>query len=191
MKNLDNVKKMFEKNRYKRIFWECIVVEHDNCFYKTPNYTWKMVHSWKDKYKCVVNSVDLIKKYFSKICKITETEITKNDECHYIIKQKKIHGDILKFSDFKNEIIRKKMTEILKINKQLWKKEWYFLDLFWTDVFFKLKVSNLILYKNDIYIFDFWLLNKNSKNYFFRFLSYIFYYLQIFLLDILIRFLKS
>lgn len=190
MKNIEKVKECLLKEKHKRFFWENIVIQKDDFFYKTLNRMWKIMHHWENKYKSVVENIELIEEYFWNICEIAETEVIKDEDFFYIIKQKKLNWNILKFRDLKHKKVKNKMIEIMKINNIFWKEKWLFLDIFWTDVLFKPhSIHNLMIDDDKIFIFDFWLLNKNSPVIIFRILSYFFYYLQNFLFKILIKFL--
>jgi len=190
MKNLINVKLLFKKEKFKRIFWENIVVYDEWYFYKTLNRLWKIMHPRKNRFNNIKNNIDIIKEYFWNICEIADTEIIPDEEYLYIIRQQKINWNILKISNLKNKEIKESFIKIMNINIKLWKEKWYFLDIFWTDVLLNFfYIHNLMLYNWNIYIFDFWLLNRNSTNPFFRFVSLCFYYIQILFFKLIIKFL--
>lgn len=191
MQNINKVKEIFYKKKSKRLLWENIVIEYWNYYYKTLSKFWKFMYKWEKKYSNLLKYKKIIEENFWDICEIAETEIIKDPEFHYIIKQKTLEWKIMEVSDLKDENIQKKFKIIIKRNKDFWNKKWYFLDLFWTDMFFSpFKIHNLIVCNWEIYIFDFWLLNKNSKNKAFRITTYFFYLIQSFLIFIILKFYK-
>ena len=188
MKSIEKVKKLFLSRRYNRILWENIVVKHKTIFYKTLNFFWKVMNPWKNKYEKIKKNIYLIKRYFNTTCRIAPSVVIKDDVFIYIIKQKKVDWEIMKFSDLDNIEVREKLKEIMRINKVFWEEEGLFLDLFWTDIILKpYLIHNLILHEKNIYIFDFWLLDRKSENIIFKLLSHTFYNLQMFLLKFLTK----
>lgn len=191
MKELEKVKKLLKENKRSRPLAENIVIEYNNHFYKAPNYSAKyLFYKWIDSYSFVKKSYQLLKEKFWDDFKIVETQIFKDKNFQYIIKQKKIEGRILEKKDLKEKIVKEKIEHLLKKNKALWKKQWFFLDILGTESLYNpSKMHNIFICENkDLYIFDFWLLNKNAKSYTFRFFSYLFYFIQSFWLEkILLR----
>lgn len=181
MEEISKVKKLLLKNQKSRILAENIVIEDKWCFYKSPNFSGQFLfYKWVCPYEFVNKSYNLLKKYFWNDFQIVDSDIYKDNDLYYIIKQKKINWRMLHKKDFKDSDIKKSFEKLLEINEKIWKKEGMFLDILWTDVIFKpLYIHNLFICKDKkLYIFDFWLLNKNAKSFIFRILSYLFYYLQ-------------
>lgn len=185
MKELKHIKKLFKKNKFTRAFAENIVVEYENYFYKTPNISGKyLFYKWVDPYDSIHDSFKIIENTFWKKCKIAPTKIHRDKEFSCIIKQEKLNGNILSKQDLKDPIIKKEIRELLKLNKKLWKKTWLFLDILWTDcIFHPTSLHNLMIYKGHIYLFDFWLLDKNANSVIFRFFSKLFFHLQCFWIE--------
>jgi hypothetical protein len=78
-----------------------------------------------------------------------------------------------------NDILKNRFNLMVEINKKLWKEKWYSLDFLWAQIFYKpFKLHNLLIKDNEIYLFDFWLLNKNSNSLLVKYLSPIWYHLQ-------------
>lgn len=168
-----------------RILWENFVFKEWSYYYKMPSFVWKNIFYTKnDSYNQAVKNFDLIKKYFWKVIKIAQTEIMKNDDWHYIIKQKAIEWTILSMQDLEeNYLLRSKFRKLVIINEIMWEKEWVFLDLLWSDFVYKpTKINNLIVKWNEIFIFDFGLLEKKPKNFLFKFVSTIAQKIQIFII---------
>lgn len=180
MNELKKVKKILLKKQSWRIFSENIVIEYNNSFYKCPNFAWKFIfYKWIDAYKFIHKSYKLLLNYFSNDFKVVNSKIIKDKKLIYIIKQEKINWRLLVKKDLKDKKIRKQVIKLLEINDFLWKKEWLFLDILWTDIISKpLTFHNIFINDWELYIFDFWLLNKKAHSRTFRFLSYLFYYLQ-------------
>jgi len=86
MENRNTIKDLLRKNSTKRIFAENIVIEHNNYFYKTPNFSWKyFFYNWKNAYKEVKENHDIIKTYFWEHFKVTNTEFYQDEDLLYII----------------------------------------------------------------------------------------------------------
>lgn len=185
MEKLNIIKDLIKQNSKKRIFAENIVVEHNNYFYKSPHFSWKyFFYNWKNAYKSVKESYDIIKTYFWNDFNITKTKFYEDKELHYIIKQEKINWDLINFKKIKDIKIKDQISLLLEINKNLWKEKWLFLDILWTEALYNpFTLHNLIINNNEIYIFDFWFLDKNSSNIAFKWFSILFYYLQLFWIE--------
>jgi hypothetical protein len=66
----------------------------------------------------------------------------------------------------------------------MWKEKWLFLDILGTDcIFHPTSLHNLMIYKGHIYLFDFWLLDKNANSIIFRFFSRLFFHMQCFWIE--------
>lgn len=187
IKNIEKIKKILLKNKFKRILWENIVVEYENFFYKTPNFAWKyLFYKWINAYEFITNIIKILEENFWNDFYIVKTEIIQDEKLKYIIKQEKINNSkILTKKNLKEKEIKDKIKLLLEKNKKIWKEKWFFLDMLWTDSFFApFSIHNILIDdKNKLYIFDFWVLNKNANCYIFKFFSYLFYYLQIFWLE--------
>jgi len=180
MEELQKVKELLLKNQSKRMFAENIVIEYNNYFYKCPNFSWKFLFYKRiNAFEFINKSYSLLLLYFSKDFNIANTKIINDEKFWYIIKQDKIKWTALVRKDLINNKIKNKVILLLKINDELWEKEWFFLDILWTDIISNpLTFHNIFISDWELYIFDFWLLNKNANSKTFRFLSYLFYYLQ-------------
>lgn len=180
---INKIRKLRKNHSSLRIFWENFVFSEWDFFYKMPSFIWKIIF-YKDleSYNELEKNFYFIKKYFWKDFKIADTQIFKDEKNHYVIKQKKIDWEILSIKQLKNNSnLKKKFQELMNINYKLWEKEWIYLDILWTDFIFKpTKIHNIIIDWKDLYIFDFWVLKKNSPNFIFRKLSNFFYWCQIF-----------
>lgn len=185
MNEISQIKKMVKNKKAMRIFWENHVYYKNWYYYKIPSIIWKLIfYSNLESFSVVNKNYELIKKYFWKDFEIAETQILKDENNHYVIKQKKVDWEILLWEDVKEDkIIKEKFRKLMKINEKLWKEEKIFLDLLWTDFISKPKnIHNIIKKWKDLYLFDFWVLKKNSKNPFFWFFSNLFYHLQRFVI---------
>jgi len=168
---INNLKKKFIN---WRILWENFVFFHEWNYYKMPSFIGKQIFYKKnDSYKQAQKNFELIKKYFWKVIKIADTQILKNSDWHYIIKQKEIKWKILSKKDLaENYLLLSQFKKLIIINEIFWKKEGVYLDLLWSDFALKPnKVHNLITDWENLYIFDFGLFEKEPKNYIFRLFS--------------------
>jgi len=85
----------------------------------------------------------------------------------------------MRVTDLKAPYIKDKMAQIIVRNQLFWEEQGRYLDILGTDILWNPhEIHNLILQKNKIVIFDFGILNKRSRNPFFRMLSYFFYFIQ-------------
>ena len=188
MPRFSSVLSLFDGMSCGQIALNRVGIEYDNYFYKSPNFSWEFLfYKWISPYDNVIDNYVTLKKYFSNDFEIVSTLIFKDKDLSYIIKQKKIIWRVLNKNDFNDNQIKDNFLKLIKINKQMWKNEGLFLDILWTDILFKpFSVHNIFTCDNKkIYIFDFWLLNKNANNYLFRFISYFFYYFQLFWIKVL------
>jgi hypothetical protein len=171
---LDKINNLKKKIINWRILWENFVFFHEWDYYKMPSFIWKQIfYKENDSYIQAKNNFELIKKYFWKVIKIAETEIEKNIDWHYIIKQKEIKWRILSKKDLaENYLLLSQFKKLIIINEIFWKKEWVYLDLLWSDFALRPnRVHNLITDWKNLYIFDFWLFEKEPQNYIFRIFS--------------------
>jgi len=182
------IEKLLLKNQRSRLIAENIVVEYNNHFYKSPNFSGEFLfYKWVCPFTCLHKSYKILKEYFWDDFEIVDTHIYKDDYLSYIIKQEKIKWRALNKNDFSDEEIKRKFLKLIKINKKMWKKEGLFLDILWTDFLIKpFSIHNIFICENKkLYIFDFGLLNKKANSYIFRFVSYFFYNLQLFWIKVL------
>lgn len=171
LKKINNLKKQYFN---WRILWENFVFRHNGNYYKMPSFIGKKIFYKKNNsYKQAQKNFELIKKYFWKVIKVADTEIFKNTDWHYAIKQKELKWHILTKRDLgENYLLLSQFKKLIIINEIFWKKEWVYLDLLWSDFALKPnKIHNLITDWENIYIFDFGLFEKEPKNYIFRLFS--------------------
>jgi hypothetical protein len=171
---IDRINKLKKKYFNWRILWENFVFFHNWDYYKMPSFVGKKIFYRKNNsYVQAQKNFELIKKYFWKVIKIVDTEILKNNDGHYIIKQKEVKGHILTKKDLEeNYLLLSQFKKLIIINEIFWKKEWVYLDLLWSDFALKPnKIHNLITDWKHIYIFDFGLFEKEPKNFIFRLFS--------------------
>ncbi|MCP4523409.1 MAG: hypothetical protein GY828_04255 [Candidatus Gracilibacteria bacterium] len=182
---MKHIKRLFRQSKWKRVFAENTVVEHDKFFYKTPSIVGKkLFHDTSCPYDNNRESYELIREKFGKDFHVAVTEILQDKEYGVIIKQEKISGSILSKKDLLNTNIQKDLVHLLDINKKLWKERGLFLDILGTDCLYKpFHLHNLMLHQNSLVLFDFGLLNKNASNVFFRFFSHLFFHVQCFWIE--------
>ena len=158
-----------------RILWENFVFQEGKHFYKMPTFLARNVMYRKiDSHDKVVEAFEIIKKYFAPLTKIPDTKILRDERWHYIIKQKSISWEKLSRKIFENNPkLLSKFKRLIIANEIMWLKEWVFLDLLGSDIVTHPQtIHNLLTDGENIYIFDFWLLEKTSKNIFFRYFSH-------------------
>ena len=173
-KEIENINNLCKNKINWRILWENFVFFDKWDYYKMPSFIWKQIfYRWNDSFNQAKKNFELIKKYFWKVIKIADTEIMKNTDWHYIIKQKEIKWKILSKKDLaENYLLLSQFKKLIIINEIFWKKEWMYLDLLWSDFALKPnKIHNLMTDWENIYIFDFGLFEKEPKNYIFRLFS--------------------
>lgn len=175
---------MIEKEKIKairkwkfswRIFGENFVFFHEDNYYKMPTALAKnTIYRKIDSYDKVCESHEMIKKYFWKITKIPKTEIEKDEKKWYIIKQASVDGEKLtKALLEKKPRLLSKFKRLIIANEVMRMEEGVFLDLLGSDIVAHPQtIHNLLTDGKDIYVFDFWLLEKTSDNAFFRHLSH-------------------
>lgn len=179
---------LLKKQKFNwRILWENFVFKHGDNYYKMPSFIWKtFFYKENDSYNQAKINFKLINKYFWKVIKIADTQIAKNSDWHYVIKQKELKWHILTKKDLeKNYLLLSKFKKLVIINEIMWEKENVFLDLLWSDfAFAPNKIHNLITDWKELYIFDFWLFHKKSKNILSKIFSNISTKIQIFIIKI-------
>ncbi len=170
-----------------RLLWENFVFEHEGYFYKMPTFLAKnIMYRKNDSYEKVVDSMRILKKYFWPLTKIPKTELLKEESGHYIMKQKSIPWKKLSKQILKEKPkLLSKFKRLIIANEIMWLQNGVFLDLLWSDILIHPQtIHNLFTDGENIYIFDFWLLEKNTKNTFFRYFSHFGTWFQL-------KFLKS
>lgn len=179
---------LLKKQKFNwRILWENFVFKHGDNYYKMPSFIWKtFFYKENDSYNQAKINFKLINNYFWKVIKIADTQIAKNSDWHYVIKQKELKWHILTKKDLeKNYLLLSKFKKLVIINEIMWEKENVFLDLLWSDfAFAPNKIHNLITDWKELYIFDFWLFHKKSKNILSKIFSNISTKIQIFIIKI-------
>ena len=174
MKEADNIK-LSAKHRFSwRLLWENFVFKQWEHYYKMPSFLARNIMYRKtDSYEKVVDSMRIIQQYFWALTKIPETKVLKDKQKNYLIKQKNISGEKLtKHHLTDNPKLLSKFRRLIIANEIMWKNEWVFLDLLWSDIVAHPNtIHNLLTDGKDIYVFDFWLLERTSKNIFFKYFS--------------------
>ncbi len=172
------IQKIREMKKWKfswRLLWENFVFQQDGHFYKMPTFLAKNIMYRKtDSYEKVIDSMRIIKKYFGPLTKIPKTEILKDSSWHYIIKQKNIVGEKLTKKHLNNNPkLLSKFKRLIIANEIMWLQQGVFLDLLWSDILTKPQtIHNLLTDGKNIFVFDFGLLEKSSKNILFRYFSH-------------------
>jgi len=183
MKQAEKIKQRAKQEKFSwRFLWENFVFQQWGHFYKMPSALYKnTMYKHSDSYEKVVDALRLIKKYFGPIVSIPKTEILKDKNAHYVIKQQSITWEKLTKKNLENNPkLLSKFSRIIIANELMWKKEWFFLDILWSDIIKRPNtIHNLFTDWENIYIFDFWLLEKSSKNIFFKYFSRIWTWLQL------------
>ncbi len=183
--DLEEIEKVINNKKNKksfRIFWENIVFEDNDYFYKIPNIVAKTIfYSKENSFKKIEESFEIIKKYFSDYFLIPKTQIIEYKPWSYLIKQKKINWVFLTKKILKeNKRVKEQFKKLIEINEKMLKETWYFLDILWTDFIYNPNsIHNLMVFHDHILIFDFWLLRLNSKRKIFKFVSRVSYKIQI------------
>jgi hypothetical protein len=157
-----------------RLFWENFILKEGDTYYKMPSLVWKhLFYKNIDSYEKAKENLEIIEKYFWKVLKIADTEIIQNTDGHYIIKQKEVWGKkVTKEMLEQDPILYSKFKKLILINEIMWEKEHFFLDILGTDFAVDpFSIHNIIADGSDIYLFDFWLLEKTSKSYIFNTVS--------------------
>ena len=175
MIEIEKVKAMRKWKFSWRIFGENFVFFHEWDYYKMPTALAKnTIYKRVDSYEKVCSSHEIIEKYFWKITKIPETEVEKDGNKDYIIKQKSIDGKKLQKKDLENNPkLLSKFKRLIIANEVMRRNEWVFLDLLGSDIVAHPQtIHNLLTDGKDIYVFDFGLLERTSDNTFFRYLSH-------------------
>jgi len=171
------IKKIHALKKWKfswRLLGENFVFREWDHFYKMPRFlTRKVMYRKMNSKKKVQQSFKMIQKYFATISKIPDTQFLKDSNGHYIIKQKTISWEKLTKSHMENNPkLLSKFKRLIIANEVMWTKEWVFLDLLWSDIVTQPNtIHNLLTDGENIYVFDFGLLEQKSKNILFRYFS--------------------
>lgn len=174
MNSAESIKQRAEQKFSWRILGENFVFEEDGNYYKMPAlWARKTMYRKSNSYQKLQNALSLIKKYFWALTKIPETSIFCDTCGHYVIKQSKIEGEKLTRKHMRNNPkLLSKFRRLIIANELMWEQEWVFLDLLWSDIMTQPNtIHNLLTDGENIYVFDFGLLEKKSKNFFFRYFS--------------------
>ena len=183
---MTEVEKIHSLRKWKfswRILGENFVFRYENHFYKMPTFLARNIMYRKiDSYDKINASLKIIQKYFWALTKIPSTEIF-HDNKNYIIKQVCINWQKLSRKHLEESPkLLSKFKRLIIANEIMWLKEWVFLDLLGSDIILHPhKIHNLLTDWENIYIFDFWLLEKSSHNIFFRYFSHFSQKFQIFI----------
>jgi len=181
-KKIKHIHKLKKQNISWRFLWENFVFKHQDHYYKMPTFLARnIVYRSVDSRKKVQDNFKTIKKYFWSLTRIPETQFLKDTNGHYIIKQKDIHWEKLSKKLLENNPkLVSKFQRLIIANEIMWRKEWVFLDLLGSDIIAHPNtIHNLLTDGENIYVFDFWLLEKTSNNLFFRYFSYFWTWFQL------------
>lgn len=182
MKEIERIQKLRKGKFSWRILWENFVFQDSENYYKMPTALAKNVMYRKsNSYEKICDSMRIVQKYFWPLTKIPKTEVLKQKDGHYIIKQKNISGKKLTKKNMEeNPELLSKFRRLVIANEVMWMKEGVFLDLLWSDIISHPKtIHNLLTDGKNIYVFDFGLLEKKSSNMFFRYFSHFGTWLQL------------
>ena len=171
---IQNIKEMRKWKFSWRIFGENFVFREGDHFYKMPTVLARnTMYLNIDSYEKVVDSLRIINKYFWPLTKIPKTELFKDEDGHYIMKQQSIPWEKLTSAIMKdNPKLISKFQRLIVANELMWKHEGVFLDLLWSDIIAQPQtIHNLLTDWEHIYVFDFGLLENHSKNIIFRYIS--------------------
>jgi tRNA A-37 threonylcarbamoyl transferase component Bud32 len=140
-----------------------------------------IMYKKNDSYEKLVDAMRIIQQYFGPLTYIPKTQLFKEESWHYIIKQESISGEKLTRNLLENNPkLLSKFKRLIIANEIMWLKEWVFLDLLGSDIVTHPQtIHNLITDWENIYIFDFGLLEKHSKSVFFRYFSHFWIWFQL------------
>lgn len=173
-KKIKKIHKLKEQHFSWRIFWENFVFKDENHFYKMPTFLARnIVYRKTDSRKKVQENFKIIQKYFWTLTRIPTTEFLRDTNGHYIIKQKSIQWEKLTYKHMEsNPKLLSKFRRLIIANEVMWQNECVFLDLLWSDIIAHPNtIHNLLTDGENIYVFDFWLLERSSNNMFFSYFS--------------------
>jgi len=172
---IKDIKKMSEWKFSWRLLGENFVFREWKHYYKMPTFLAKnTMYRKTDSYQKVLDAMVILKKYFGPLTKIPKTEVLRDSDKNYIIKQENIEWKKLTYKDMEqNPKLLSKFRRLIIANELMWLKEWVFLDLLGSDIIAHPNtIHNLLTDGEHIYIFDFWLLERKSKNILFRYFSH-------------------
>jgi hypothetical protein len=182
MKQADSITQKAKKRFSWRILWENFVFQDGDHYYKMPTSLYKrtMYHN-SNSYEKVVSALILIKKYFWPLVTIPKTEVLKDKDGNYVIKQQEILWKKLSRKTLEdNPKLLSKFSRIVIANEIMWEEQWFFLDLLGSDILIHPNtIHNLFSDGENIYIFDFWLLEKSSKSILFKYFSQFWIWFQL------------
>ena len=185
MNTIQDIQAKARQNFSWRIIGENFVFKEGSHYYKMPWIVGKNIfYKEIDSHKKAQENFELIKKYFGKIFTIAETDILKNTDGHYIIKQKEIHGEKLNRKHLEENVhLLGKFRKLIIINEIIWEKEWVCLDILGSDfVSNPNSIPNIMTDGDELFLFDFWLLEKKPKNKLFEIISNIARFVQNFVI---------
>lgn len=180
---IQNIKDMRKWRFSWRIFGENFVFRDWEYFYKMPTALAKnTIYKNIDSYEKLIDSMRIIQKYFWKLTIIPKTEVFKERNWDYIVKQKNISWEKLSKKILEqNPKLISKFWRLVIANELMWQQEWVFLDLLGSDIITHPQtIHNLLTDGEDIFVFDFGLLENNSRNILFRYISKISQKFQLF-----------
>lgn len=175
MNKAEYIKRKAKKKFSWRILWENFVFKEWKHYYKMPSSLAKnVIYRKTDSYEKVQESFEIIKKYFWPLTIIPKTKIFCDVQNHYVIRQKEIEGEKLTRKHLEdNPKLVSKFRRLIIANEVMWLNEWVFLDLIGSDIITHPNtIHNLLTDGENIYVFDFGLLEKHSKSIFFRYFSH-------------------
>lgn len=158
-----------------RLLGENFVFRDGKSYYKMPTFLARnLMYRKNDSYEKVCDSMRIIQKYFWALTKIPKTIVHRDSDGHYVIEQKIICGEKLSKKTLKKSPeLLSKFKRLVIANEIMWMKEWVFLDLLGSDyITHPQTIHNLLTDGKEIYVFDFWLLEKKSSSVFFRHFSH-------------------
>jgi len=134
-KKIKHIHELKKQNFSWRLLWENFVFKDWNHYYKMPTFLARnIVYRKMDSQKKVKENFKIIKKYFAPITKIPNTEFLKDTNGHYIIKQQTIEWEKLTYKHMQNNPkLLSKFRRLIIANEVMWKNEWVFLDLLWSE----------------------------------------------------------
>lgn len=163
------------KNKFSwRLLGENFVFHDGEHYYKMPTFLAKnTLYRKNNSHEKVKEAHRIIEKYFWALTKIPTTKIYCDEGNNYVIKQRKINGEKLSKKQLRdNPKLLSKFKRLIIANELMWEKEGVFLDLLWSDIIAHPNtIHNLITDGEYIYVFDFGLLEKKSKNIFYKYFS--------------------
>lgn len=167
------------RSRRSRLFAENHVFLYAWYRYKFPNYPELFLGKHEDYVSVLHDQMQLICCYLRSVCMIAQTTLVPY-QSSYFIKQAPVKWSIITRHMVKNNPqLHRILVDFLIQNKRMRTEQWIFVDMMWTDAIVQpWKLHNLIWNGSEICIFDFGVLDRRSPNFFFRWLSWLFYNVQ-------------